>query len=117
MATNHYLVGIGAAPLVVVMSRKKFDSLPEAAKAIIRKYSGERAAATWIDSFGLVEKRMLDKLKSDPEHKTVEPSPSDLIAARRIYQSIIDTWVAKSGRNRQLWTTVETELATIRSEK
>ncbi len=31
-AANHYLLGIGAAPLVVVMNRKKFDSLPEAAQ-------------------------------------------------------------------------------------
>ena len=50
-AANHYLLGIGAAPLVVLMNRKKFDSLPEAAQALIRKYSGERAAAIWIELY------------------------------------------------------------------
>ena len=61
---------------------------------------------------------MLDKLKSDPRTQDeLSPRRPTSIAARRIYQSIIDTWVAKSGRNRQLWTTVETELATIRSDK
>jgi TRAP-type C4-dicarboxylate transport system substrate-binding protein len=114
-ATNHYLLGIGAAPLALVMNRKTFDGLPEAAKALIRKYSGERAAATWIDSFGATEKQLLDKLKSDPERKVVEPSPSDLQAAQRIYRSMIDAWTAKSARNRQLSTKVETEIATIRS--
>ena len=39
------------------MNRKTFDGLPEAAKALIRKYSGERAAATWISSFGAAEKQ------------------------------------------------------------
>jgi TRAP-type C4-dicarboxylate transport system substrate-binding protein len=117
MARNHYLLGVGAAPLLVVMNRKKFDALPERAKALIRKYSGERAAATWGKSFGAVEKQMLDKLKTDPLHKSVEPSPADLEAAQRIYQSMIHTWIAKSDRSRHLWTTIETDLATIRSEK
>jgi TRAP-type C4-dicarboxylate transport system substrate-binding protein len=115
VATNHYLLRGGAAPLVLVMNRKTFDGLPEAAKALIRKYSGERAAATWIESFGATEKQLLDKLKSDPERKVVEPSPSDLQSAQRIYRSMIDAWTAKSARNRQLSTKVETEIATIRS--
>ena len=55
LATNHYLLGGGGAPLALLMNRKKFDSLPEAAKAIIRKYSGEWAAAKWIDSYGASE--------------------------------------------------------------
>ena len=117
VATNHYLLGVGATPLALVMNRKTFDGLPEAAKGLIRKYSGERAAATWIDSFGAAEKQSLDKLKSDPERKVVEPSPSDREAAKRIYRSMIDAWAAKSVHNRQLVTMVETELATIRSAK
>ena len=50
-AANHYLLGIGSAPLVVLMNRKKFDSLPAAAQALIRKYSGERAAGIWIEFY------------------------------------------------------------------
>ena len=37
---NHYLLGVSAAPLLVVMNRKKFEGLPEQAKQIIRKFSG-----------------------------------------------------------------------------
>ena len=114
-ATNHYLLGIGAAPLVVLMSRKKFDSLPAAAQALIRKYSGERAAATWIESFGASEQRSLDKIKSDPARKAVEPSPADRTAAQQVYKSMIDAWAAKSPHNRELLKTIEADLATIRS--
>ena len=115
LAANHYFLGIGAAPLVVLMNRKKFDSLPEAAQALIRKYSGERAAATWIELYGATEQRSLDKIKSDVTQKVIEPSPADLATARRIYQSMTDGWNAKSIRNRQLSSMVEKELATIRS--
>ena len=114
-AANHYLLGIGAAPLVVLMNRKKFDSLPAAAQALIRKYSGERAAAIWIESFGASEQRALNKMKSDPAHKAVEPSPADRAAAQRVYKSLMDAWAAKSARNRELLKTIEADLATIRA--
>ena len=117
VAKNHYLLGGGVAPLVVLMSRKKFDSLPAAAQALIRKYSGEWTAAAWIASFGASEQRSLDKIKSDPTRKVVEPSPADREAAQRIYQSVIETWAAKDTRNRKLLTLIKAEIAKIRSAK
>ena len=115
LAANHYLLGIGAAPLVVLMNRKKFDSLPEAAQVLIRKYSGERAAATWIELYGATEQRSLDKIESDPARKAVKPSPADRAAAQKVFQSMIDAWAAKSARNRVLLKMIEADLATIRS--
>ncbi len=114
VAKNHYLLHGGAAPLVVVINRKKFDGLPEAAKALIRKYSGERAAATWIGSWGAGEREYLVRIKSDPERKVVEPSASDLEAAQRTYQALSEVWANKSPRNRALLAMIEAELATIR---
>ena len=114
-ATHHYLLGIGSAPLVVLMNRKKFDSLPEAAKALIRKYGGERAAAIWIESFGASEQRALEKIKSDPAHEEVEPSPADLAAAQKVYKSMMEAWAAKSPHNRELLKAIEADLTAIRS--
>lgn len=116
-ATNHYLLPIGSAPLLLVMSRRRFDSLPEAAKALVREHSGEWAARAWIESFEAGEQAILDKIKSDRTRKVVEPSTDDLEAASGIYRTISDGWAAKSPRNRELLKQVETELATIRSTK
>jgi TRAP-type C4-dicarboxylate transport system substrate-binding protein len=115
VAKNHFLLGVGAAPLILVMSRQKFDRLPEEAKAVIRKFSGEWAATTWIRSFGAGESRFLDKLRSDSDHKVVTPSSSDLQTAQQIYQSMTAAWADKSARNRELLKAVKAELATIRS--
>lgn len=117
VAANHYLLRGGTAPLVLVMNRKTFDGLPETAKALIRKYSGEPAAATWIGSFGAAEKQLLDKLKADPARHVVEPSPLDFNVAQAIYRSMIDAWAAKSAHNLELKTMVEKELLTIRSDQ
>lgn len=114
VAKNHYLLHLGVAPLVLVMNRHKFDGLPGAAKALIRKYSGERAAATWIETFDVADMRFLALLKTDPERKAVEPSASDDKTALAVYRSLIDAWREKSLRNRALLALAETELATIR---
>jgi TRAP-type C4-dicarboxylate transport system substrate-binding protein len=115
VATNDYLLGIGTAPLLVVMNRKKFDSLPAVAQALIRKYSMERAAAHWIETFGAAEQRSLDNIKADPQRTVVDPSPADLAAAQSIYRSMITSWARKSAHNRDLLNKLETELASIRS--
>ena len=114
-AVNHYLLGIGSAPLVVLMNRSKFDSLPQAVQAIIRKYSGQRATAPWIEFYGAAEQRSLDKIKSDPAHKVIEPSPADRAAAQQVYKSLVDAWAAKSVHNREFLKTIEADLTTIRA--
>ena len=114
LAANHYFLGIGSAPLVVLMNRKKFDSLPGAAQALIRKYSGERAAASWIELYGATEQRSLDKIESDPGRTAVKPSPADRAAAQKVYRAMIDAWAAKSARNRELLRTIEADLTAIR---
>ena len=117
LAKNHYLLGGGVAPLVLVMSRKKFDGLPAAARALIGKYSGEWTAVAWIASFGASEQRSLDKIKSDSAREVVEPSPADREVAQRIYQSVIEAWAAKDTHNRQLLNRLKAEIAKIRSAK
>ncbi len=114
-AKNHFLLGGGVAPLVLLMNREKFDSLPKVAQALIRKHSGEWTAAAWIASFGASEGRSLDKIRSDSAHKVVEPAPADRAAAQRIYRSMIDAWAARSARNRNLLKMIKADLAAIRS--
>ena len=111
----HYLLGMGAAPLVMLMNRKKFESLPRAVQALIRKYSGERAAAAWIDGMNVMEQRAHDKIKTEVAHEEFEPTPADRATALRIYNSLMEAWAAKSARNGQLLKTIQANLAAIRS--
>lgn len=116
-APNHYLLEIGVAPLVLVMNRKKFDSLPPAAQALIRKYSGERAAATRYESFDVTEQRVLDRIKSDPLQKIFMPSAAGRAAAQKVFQSMIEDWAARGSHNRELLARIEAEIARVRSLK
>jgi TRAP-type C4-dicarboxylate transport system substrate-binding protein len=117
VATYHYLLGISGAPLMVLMNRKTFDRLPELAQAIILKYSGEWAAARFMDTYEAVENSIMRELKSDPKRQVIIPSSSDLDAANAVFAAIANDWASKSERNAELLKTVRTELTKMRSTR
>ena len=117
LVSHHYLLPTGSAPLALVMNRKVFDSLPEAAKTLIRDHSGEWLVTRYAaisDAFG---RRVLDQLKADPRRKVVEPTPQDLATAQRVFGVVVAQWAAESPRHRELLTLVRQELARLRSKE
>jgi len=115
LTTYHYLLPISAAPLALVMNRKKFGSLPEQAQDVIRKYSGEWIITRAFLHWQVLEQGEIARIKSNVRRTVTFPSPMDIEAAQAVFQSVIDEWVAKSPRNFELLTFVEKELARIRS--
>lgn len=116
-APYHYLLRSGVNPFALVMNMQKFASLPESAKALIRKYGGNRAAETWIEAYGRNEQQIFDKIRSDRRNKIVAPSPADLEVAHRTFRSVIEAWVAQRPQNAELLRMANAELAKIRSAK
>jgi TRAP-type C4-dicarboxylate transport system substrate-binding protein len=116
VVSNHYLLAVSAAPLLVVMNRKKFEGLPEQAKQIIRKFSGEWAAERYIEIYRAVNDASLESLKLDPNRNVVVPSPADLARADAVFRAEVDTWSAADPRHRQLLAEAEAELNRIRGE-
>jgi TRAP-type C4-dicarboxylate transport system substrate-binding protein len=117
VATYHYLLGISGAPLMVLMNRKTFNRLPELAQAIILKYSGEWAAARFMDTYEAAENSIMRELKSDPKRQVIRPSSSDLDAANAVFAAIANDWASKSEHNADLLKTVRTELTKMRSTR
>jgi TRAP-type C4-dicarboxylate transport system substrate-binding protein len=115
VVSNHYLLVVSAAPLLVVMNRKKFDGLPEQAKQIIRKFSGEWAAERYIEIYRAVNDASLESLKQDPNRNVVVPSPADLARASAVFKTQVDAWSATDPRHRLLLAEAAAELTKIRS--
>jgi TRAP-type C4-dicarboxylate transport system substrate-binding protein len=114
VVANHYLLVVSAAPLLVVMNRKKFEELPELAKQVIRKFSGEWAAERYIEIYRAENEASLESLKLDPHRNVVVPSPADLARANAVFRAEVDAWSATDPRHRQLLAEVEAELGKIR---
>jgi TRAP-type C4-dicarboxylate transport system substrate-binding protein len=115
--THHYLLRLGTVPLLIVMNRKKFDSLPEVAQNVIRKFSGAWPTTHYIESITTYDAKILEKLKSDPRRKVVYPSQQDLAKARSAFDSIVLQWAGRDPRNRELLTMVEMEITKLRSTR
>lgn len=117
LAGNHYLLGLGGAPVALVMNRDKFASLPPAAQQLIRKHSGAWMVEQETACFDAKNREILARLKADPRRHVVEPSPADLKAARDVFATVVKAWAAESPRHRELLTQVKSELAKLRSSK
>jgi TRAP-type C4-dicarboxylate transport system substrate-binding protein len=96
------------------MNRKKFEGLPEQAKQIIRKFSGEWAAERYVEIYRAVNNASLESLKQDPNRNVAVPSPADLARAETVFRAEVDTWSAADPRHRQLLAEAEAELGRIR---
>lgn len=114
VTSNHYMLPVGGAPTALVMNRKKFESLPPAAQAIIRKYSGDWLSDRSAASFAVKNQEVLAELEKDPRRKVVMPSKEDLATSQRVFDTVIDDWAAQSQGNRELLARSRAEIAKLR---
>jgi TRAP-type C4-dicarboxylate transport system substrate-binding protein len=113
--TYHYLLDLGASPALIVMNRKRFESLPKGGQDVVRKYSGEWAATRYIEMTEAYESPILERLKNDPKRTVIYPSRSELDSAQVAFKRAIEEWTTQGPRNRDLLKIVHAELAKLRS--
>jgi TRAP-type transport system periplasmic protein len=116
-ATNHYMLSLGIVPIIIAMNKRKFDSLPEAAQNIIRKYSGQWLTSRFVGTVNSYRAEILGQLKADSRRKVTNPSALDLDQASGTFKSAMNQWAAKDPRNGELLKTVEAEIAKFRSTR
>lgn len=115
VANYHYMIRLGGVPTALVMNRKKFESLPPQAQAIIRKYNGKWLVDHSATAFDALDKLTLARLETDPRRTVVFPSPSDLESIQPVFASVVDAWAASSPHNRELLALVRAEIARLHS--
>lgn len=115
LATYHYMIHADAPSLALVMSRSKFASLPPRAQDIIRKHSGEWSVAQSNAFFEDINAKSMQQLLSEPKRHVIFPTQADRVRIYAAFKEVIDEWVAKQPHNRSLLSTVNTEIAKIRS--
>ena len=115
VTNTHYFTRLGIVPLAILMNRKKFDSLPKAGQDAIRKYSGEWTAVRFNKGIGDYNDSLVKQLQADANRKVVFPSQAELDSMQPAFRSVIDGWVAKSPRNRELLGLVQAEIANVRA--
>lgn len=94
VAKNHLDINLGASPLMVVMNKARYDSLPEAARAAIDKHSGAAFARLWGEQFdAAIDKFRSAALKDETRTVTTLSDDQRALWDARL-QTVIDGWIA-----------------------
>jgi TRAP-type C4-dicarboxylate transport system substrate-binding protein len=115
MTKYHYVAPLGAAPLAFLMSRKKFESLPQAGQDAIRKFSGDWATVRFVDAYEANNARGMNDLNSDPARRVIMPPRAELDALQATFETVFEKWRMESPRNLALLKQVQTEVARVRA--
>ena len=89
VTNNHFFIGLGVVPVAILMSKKKFDALPESARAVIQRNAGEPLTKKWIGSITSYNEANLEKLKSNPKNKMVFPSRPNSTMRRNCWRRCV----------------------------
>ncbi len=115
VAKYHYMAKLGTVPLAVLFNKKKFDSLPAAAQALLKKDSGEKLARVFGDVHYAIQGDKLALTKKRKDHSFVFPSKQELAAWDAKLKPVITNWVKKHPKGQMLFTALMKELTDYRA--
>jgi TRAP-type C4-dicarboxylate transport system substrate-binding protein len=116
-APNHYFLGTSPVPQSLLMSKARFDSLPDDVQTLIRQYSGDWFTEQYNRINDTDTARMMEQIKNDPQRKAVFPSPADMKTADGVFKSVVADYAAKSPQHAALVKAAEEIVAKIRRGK
>ena len=92
VAFYHVEVPIGSNPSMFMMSRKKYESLPPAARKALDDNSGEAIVREAARHFAAQAARARAAVAQLPNHKIVTPPPAQLAALKEKLNPIVVDW-------------------------
>lgn len=110
-----YQLPVGISTLTLLMNKAKYDSLPENAKKILKKFSGQWFGEKFISGYGHYLDGLVAKMKADKSRVRVEPTAADLATADKAFHKVVEDWSKKSPRNPALLKAVRETISQVRS--
>jgi TRAP-type C4-dicarboxylate transport system substrate-binding protein len=110
----HFFIGLGVVPLAILMNKKRYDAMPEAVRASMKRYGGEALGNQFTKNVGAYNAELLKRLQDDPKQHVIFPTEAEYAAAQATLAPVRDAWVAKSPRHKELKAAVDAELAKVR---
>jgi TRAP-type C4-dicarboxylate transport system substrate-binding protein len=110
VASYHYVLPLGAAPLLVLMNKARFDSLPPRAQEIINKYSGRWLAEKYLEKYEAHTESVLEQLRTNPRRVVTEPTDEDLKTVASAFATVRADWLLTNPRRRTLFQALEQQL-------
>ncbi|KZX98473.1 MULTISPECIES: TRAP transporter substrate-binding protein [unclassified Sulfitobacter] len=115
VAKNHLNVGLGQSPMLVAMTKKRWESLPQEARDAIDQFSYEPLSLEAAGVHDSIAADWKERVKTEPGHVLTELSDDEAARFDELIAPVIDNWVAQHERGEELITALREELAKVRA--
>ena len=93
VTTHHLDAPLGASPAMLFMSRKKFDSLPKAARDLIMKHSGEAFSRQFGAFWDRVQEGDRKPVVASGKHSAYVVSEQEVAKWSKVLNGVTEKWV------------------------
>ena len=93
VTTHHLDAPLGASPAMLFMSRKKFDSLPKAARDLIMKHSGEAFSRQFGAFWDRVQDGDRKPVVASGKHSAYVVSEQEVAKWSKVLNGVTEKWV------------------------
>lgn len=112
----HIDAPLGAATAYVIINKRKYDSLPEPAKAALAKHGGAAFVKRWSDSLEAENQRIKAELLQDKSHVVVTPTAEELEGYQAKVQKVVDEWIAATPNGKEIWDVYTSTIEDVRAK-
>lgn len=96
VATDYNTVPMGATPMLVVMNKAKYDSLPDEAKKALDDLSGAALAERFGKIFDESNAKIRQEIEASGKATIVDPDPALAERWQKAMQVATDNWIAQN---------------------
>lgn len=117
VTNSHYFGRLGTVNLALFMNKKKYAALPAAARAALDKYAGEAQSVAFGKMSDARNAELRAQWAKDPKRTVTLQSAAEEARWDKTLAPVVDAWVKKHPKGKQLLTALKAELAAIRAGK
>lgn len=113
----HIDAPLGSSSVFVVINKKKFDRLPEAAKAALQKHGGKNFVARWSEGLGNENERLKQELLKRDDHVIITPSEEDIDRWKAAVAPVVQKWITTVPEGERVWEVYTQTIADVRAKQ
>lgn len=117
VAKHHLGVRMGQAPMLVAMTKERWDSLPDEAKAAFEKHAYEKLSLEVAALHDSITDKWRARVKDETGHVMTELDEEATASFNAAVEPVIQDWASKHDRGEELLKAVRAELEAIRSDQ
>ena len=115
--SNHLIMPLGGTAVMVPMLKKRYESLPPAARAVIDKYSGEAFVKRFAAIGDVAQSEIPAEIAKQGKNTVVVADATTRDAFRAAVQPVTDEWRRTRPRNERVYQAFIAELERVRAGK